>query len=110
MSDRVGDVRLARLAECFKALAEPARLRILRTLGEGEMTVSQLIEATGMGQANVSKHLQVLRGAGFVERRKEGLFVYYSLAGSDVLQLCDLVSRRVERQAEADLRVFPKGA
>ena len=110
MSDRLGDVRLARLAECFKALAEPARLRILTTLGQGEMTVSQLIEATGMGQANVSKHLQVLRGAGFVERRKEGLFVYYSLAGRDVLQLCDLVSRRVARQAEADLRVFPKGA
>lgn len=110
MSDQLADARLARLAECFKGLAEPARLRILHTLGRGEMTVSQLIEATGLGQANVSKHLQVLRGAGFVERRKEGLFVYYSLADGDVLLLCDLVSRRVERQAEADLRAFPKGA
>jgi DNA-binding transcriptional ArsR family regulator len=110
VSQRLGDGRLARLADCFKGLAEPARLRILYTLGRGELTVSQLIEETGLGQANVSKHLQVLRAAGFVERRKEGLFVYYSLADGDVLELCDLVSRRVERQAEADLRAFPKGA
>jgi ArsR family transcriptional regulator len=110
MNDRLGDTRLARLAECFKGLAEPARLRILHALCGGEKTVSGLIEATGLGQANVSKHLQLLRAAGFVARRKEGLFVYYSLADEDVMLLCDLMTRRVERQAEADLRVFPKGA
>ena len=110
MSGALGDTRLVRLAQCFKGLAEPARLRILHTLGGGEMTVSQLIGATGLGQANVSKHLQLLRAAGFVDRRKEGLFVYYSLADEDVLLLCDIMSRRMERQAEADLRAFPKGA
>jgi DNA-binding transcriptional ArsR family regulator len=101
VSDRLGDVRLARLAECFKALAEPARLRILTTLGQGEMTVSQLIEATGMGQANVSKHLQLLLALGFVERRKEGLYTYYALADRDVFRLCDLMCGRLDRDLRA---------
>ena len=68
------------IAERFKALAEPARLKILNSLRDGEKSVSQLMEATGLGQANVSKHLQLLHGLGFVDRRKEGLYVHYSLA------------------------------
>jgi DNA-binding transcriptional ArsR family regulator len=110
VSDGQGEARLARLAERFKGLAEPARLRILHALRSGEMTVSQLIGATRLGQANVSKHLQLLRAAGFVERRKEGLYVYYSLADPDVLLLCDIMSSRMERQNEADRREFPRGA
>ena len=67
---------LERLAERFKALGEPARLMLLNALRDGERTVSELMEATGLGQANVSKHLQLLHGLCFVERRKEGLYVY----------------------------------
>jgi DNA-binding transcriptional ArsR family regulator len=85
----VGDAE--RMAERFRALAEPARLQILHALREGEMTVSRLIEATGLGQANLSKHLQLLHGGGFVARRKEGLFVYYTLADVDTLRLLEAV-------------------
>lgn len=85
------------VAERFKALAEPSRLRILQALRGGERTVSELMEDTGFGQANVSKHLQVLHGAGFVGRRKEGVSAYYSLADPEVLALCDLVCGRIER-------------
>ena len=53
--------------------SEPARLQILDALRDGEMTVTELIDTTGLGQANVSKHLQSLYAAGFVGRRKEGL-------------------------------------
>jgi DNA-binding transcriptional ArsR family regulator len=88
---------IALVAERFKALAEPARLEILNCLRAGEMTVSDLVEATGLGQANVSKHLQVLYSAEFVERRKEGLFTYYSLADKDVFKLCDLMCGHIER-------------
>lgn len=90
------------VAERFKALAEPARLRILQALREGEKTVSEVMEATGLGQANASKHLQTLHGLGFVARRKEGLYVHYSLAGEDVFELCDIVCDRLA--AEADER------
>lgn len=85
----VGDAE--RMAERFRALAEPARLQILHALREGEMTVSRLIEATGLGQANLSKHLQLLHAGGFVARRKEGLFVYYTLADVDTLRLLEAV-------------------
>ena len=51
---------LALVAERLRALAEPARLQILNELRSGECTVSELVEATGLGQANVSKHLQLL--------------------------------------------------
>ena len=83
------------IAERFKALAEPARLEILNALRDGEMTVSELVEATGLGQANVSKHLQLLYTHGFVRRRKDGLFTFYVLADRSVLRLCDVMCDRL---------------
>jgi len=64
------------IAERFRALAEPARLHIMQALRSGEKTVGDLVEITGLGTANVSKHPQLLHASGFVTRRKEGLFVY----------------------------------
>lgn len=90
------------VAQRFKALAEPARLSILQAMRGGERTVSQLVEETGLGQANVSKHLQLLYGLGFVKRRKDGLYVYYSLAGDDIFLMCDIMCGRIE--AESDQR------
>src|SRR5690606_14229865 len=90
------------IAERFKALAEPARLNILNALREREMTISELMETTGLGQANASKHLRLLYDLGFVERRKEGLYVHYRLANEDVFRLCDIMCGRLVD--EADLR------
>lgn len=94
------------IAERFKALGEPARLEILNTLRDGELTVSELVEETGLGQANVSKHLQLLHGVGFVTRRKEGLYVYYGLADRDVFRLCDLMCGRLEAESSARRKVL----
>ena len=96
------------IAERFKALAEPARLHILNALKSGELTVTELVEETGLGQANVSKHLQLLHSANFVRRRKEGLHVYYGLADRSVLRLCDLMCGRVEADAKAKRMVFAR--
>ena len=95
---------LAMIAERFKALAEPARLQLLRCLQEQEMSVNELVEATGLGQANVSKHLQLLHTHGFVSRRKEGLYVYYSLADKSVFKLCEIMCGRLEAHVEAQRR------
>lgn len=92
---------LALMAERFKALSEPARLQILKCLQSGEMTVGELVQATGLGQANVSKHLQHLRATAFVSRRKEGLFVHYGLADEHVFVLCDLMCSRLEAEIKA---------
>jgi DNA-binding transcriptional ArsR family regulator len=94
------------LADRFKALAEPARLSILDILRAGEMSVGDLVAATGLGQANVSKHLQVLHTMGFVRRRKDGLFVYYALADRSVFQLCDIMCSRIEAQTKVRAKII----
>jgi DNA-binding transcriptional ArsR family regulator len=88
-----------RVAGRFKALSEPARLRILDRLRGGELTVGELGEKTQLNQANLSKHLQLLYNLEFVTRRKDGLFVYYRLANEDVFQLCDIMCGRLARPA-----------
>ena len=83
------------VAERFKALGEPARLRILDALREGELAVGALAERTRLNQANLSKHLQLLHTLDFVTRRKDGLFVYYRLADDEVFRLCDIMCGRI---------------
>lgn len=94
------------IAERFKALSDPARLQILNALRSGEKSVTELIDETGRGQANVSKHLQLLHSLGFVARRKEGLYVYYSLKSRDIFQLCDVMCGRIEREVRARRRLL----
>lgn len=86
---------LEQVAMRFRLLAEPARLRILDALRDGELTVGDLGHQTGLQQANLSKHLQLLHGLDFVVRRKKGLFVYYGLKNRDVFQLCDIMCGRL---------------
>ena len=94
------------VAERFRALAEPVRLHIMQALRRGEKTVGELVGETGLGTANVSKHLQLLHGAGFVTRRKEGLYVYYGLAGEDVFRLCDIMCGRLAAETESRRKVL----
>lgn len=96
---------LGPIAERFKALSEPARLAILNALREREMTVSELLEATGLGQANASKHLQVLHALGFLERRREGVYVHYRLADQDIFRLCDIMCGRLQQEAAQRTRM-----
>lgn len=84
------------IAERFRVLAEPARLHILNVLLQGERTVGDLVNATGLNQANVSKHLRLLRSSGFVERRKDGLYAWYRVADPSVAQLCEIMCGRLE--------------
>lgn len=92
--ERLPAVLLGRLADRFKALAEPNRLAILSTLHAGELSVGTLVQETGLGQANVSRHLDVLRRHGFVERRKDGLNVFYRIADREVFRICDIMCGR----------------
>lgn len=102
----LSDEVLPMVAERFKALSEPARLFLLRTLMLGEHTVNELVEQTGMGQANVSKHLQVLHQHGFVRRRKDGLFVHYALADRQVMKLCEAMCGRITAKVRLQQRLL----
>ena len=97
---RLGPEMLDLVAERFKALSDRARLCLLQELRGGERTVSDLVSATGMGQANVSRHLSTLHAAGLVTRVREGVFVRYALADKDVLKLCDIVCGRLESEVQ----------
>jgi DNA-binding transcriptional ArsR family regulator len=86
------------VAQRFRALGEPLRIRLLEHLMEGEASVQELVRATGGGQQNVSKHLGVLLHAGIVGRRKQGTFVYYRIVDEVVFDLCQQVCASIERQ------------
>ncbi|MDP5339416.1 MAG: metalloregulator ArsR/SmtB family transcription factor [Nodularia sp. (in: cyanobacteria)] len=82
---------LSQVADYFKVLSEVSRLQILCCLKTGAKNVTEIITETGLGQANVSKHLKVLAQAGIVKRTPEGVSVIYEIADPILFQLCDLV-------------------
>jgi DNA-binding transcriptional ArsR family regulator len=83
----------------FALLSEPARLLILQALQPMPLTVGELMEATGLKQANLSKHLGMLYDAGLVGRTKDGNFVRYSIAEPMIFDLCHLVCGKLHRDA-----------
>lgn len=74
-------------AKLFRGFADPSRLAILQSLRDGERTVTDLVQATGLTQSNVSNHLACLRDCGLVALRQQGRFSYYSLRDERVARL-----------------------
>jgi ArsR family transcriptional regulator len=102
----MNDNTLAMVAERFRILGDPSRLRLLQHLGHQEVTVADLTERCASSQANVSKHLGVLLRGGLVARRKEGLHVYYRVADPGVFRLCDLVCGSIKERLATELSHF----
>lgn len=91
------------IAQRFRVIGEPMRIRLLDRLRDGSATVGELVEASGASQQNVSKHLGVLHQAGIVSRAKEGTSVRYAIADDTVFALCELVCGGLRDQlAELD--------
>jgi ArsR family transcriptional regulator len=90
-------------AELCKTLSSPVRLRILNLLRDSEKTVSELVAATGLRQANLSQHLAVLRQRGIVAVRKEGVNAYYEVANRKMIRACDIIREvLLEQLSEAE--------
>lgn len=68
--------------------------------------MTQLVDDTGLAQANLSKHLQQLHSLGFVRRRREGLFAYYALADTSVSRMCDIMCGRLEAEMRARNKIL----
>ena len=86
------------IAQRFRVLSEPMRIKLLDRLREGDATVTELRHALGASQQNVSKHLGILLGAGMVSRTKDGNHARYSISDPTVFDLCDQVCGGVRRQ------------
>jgi len=107
---QLSEKTLELVAERFRVLGDPVRLRLLQTLESGEKSVADLVEATGASQANVSKHLQLMLRTGVVQRRREGLFSYYSVRDARVFQMCDAVCGSLAEHFTSELAELPRAA
>jgi ArsR family transcriptional regulator len=104
----LNDEALDMIASRFRMLSEPTRLKILGSLGDKEMTVTELVTATGAHQGNVSKHLGALLQAGIVSRRKVGLTANYKISDPTIFAMCELVSSRLKEDLEKRRNSFAK--
>jgi ArsR family transcriptional regulator len=89
---------LCLIARHFAALADPMRLKIVHALIAGEKNVNGLVVATGGLQANISRHLHKLMGAGILNRRKQGTQVFYAISDPSIYALCEQVCGSVEKR------------
>ncbi len=96
------------IAERFRVLGEPMRIRLLDALRDSPATVGALQRATGASQQNVSKHLGVLLRSGMVSRSKQGNHSVYAIADEGVFALCEQVCGGVRRQLD-DLDALLEG-
>jgi DNA-binding transcriptional ArsR family regulator len=86
------------LAQRFRVLGEPMRIRIVDALRDGPLTVNELTVRLGGTQQNVSKHVGVLAQAGIVAREKDGNRVRCSIADESIFELCELVCGGLRKQ------------
>ncbi len=90
-----------RLAQRFKILSEPTRLQILATLCGQERSVQEICLRTALNQANVSKHLRLMRDADIVACRRAGVWRYYRLIAPEILMLCKHVQKALSQSVNS---------
>jgi DNA-binding transcriptional ArsR family regulator len=98
--------KLTVVSRLFSVLAEPSRLALLQALHDGPLTVSELVAACAMKQANVSRHLAVLHNHHLVKRERVGISVRYEIADPMVFSLCNLVCGKMQRDAKKAASLF----
>jgi DNA-binding transcriptional ArsR family regulator len=88
------------IAQRFRVLGEPMRIRLLDRLRAGEASVGELQASLGASQQNLSKHLSILHEAGMVSRTKRGNRTVYAISDPGVFELCDQVCGGLRRQLQ----------
>ncbi len=89
------DQLFSKMADYFGVLSEPSRLRIMYAICSGEKSVTEVIAHCGSSQANVSRHLSALHKAGILKRRKEGVVVYYAIADTATVDMCQTLCSKM---------------
>lgn len=87
-------------ADFLKALGHPARLAVIEYLKTREASVGQIVSALRLEQSGISKHLSLLRQAGIVTSRQEGVTVYYSIRDRDIFQVLRPIARILRKRLQ----------
>ena len=98
--------QITAVARLFAVLSEPSRLVLLQALQDKPLSVSQLVEACEMKQANVSRHLAVLHDHHLVRRERDGISIRYEIADPIIFALCDLVCKKMEQDVRGAAELF----
>jgi ArsR family transcriptional regulator len=96
------------VAKRLKALADASRLRVLQSLCAGEKSVTELVGETDLAQANVSKHLRILRDEGFVLARRNRRNVLYRLSGTLSEEICTIMCRSMKERVAGESRMLER--
>ncbi len=91
-------------SKLFKGFADYSRLFIFEVLMNGEKTVSEIVEATGISQSAISNHLKCLRECELVNDRHEGKYVYYSVSDDRVKEIIKLAKEIIKEASEERYR------
>ena len=110
LSGDLGAALAELIAERFRVLGDPTRIRLLDALREGPATVGELQQAIGSSQQNVSKHLGVLLRGGLVRRHREANFARYEIADETVFEMCEQVCGGMRRRLDDLEAVLESGA
>lgn len=90
-------------ADVLKALGHPTRLAIVEMLAKGEKCVNEINEQIGADHSTISKHLSILKKAGILSDRKQGLNVYYKLEVTCVMNFINCITSVIESRAKREL-------
>lgn len=85
------DEDIEKTSRSLKAMSHPLRLKILCTLGDGEVSVQEIADHVGTSQSNISQHLAILRDKGILTSRKDANRVYYRVGDPRTLRLIDMM-------------------
>ena len=98
--------QLEAVSRLFAVLSEPSRLALLQALHNGPLTVNELVQASGLKQANVSKQLALLFDARLVGREREGTSIRYAICDPIVFSLCELVCHKMAKDTQCAAAIF----
>lgn len=90
------DAQIEKAAEVFRVMSAPMRLRIISCLCSGEKNVGELLSAINTTQPNMSQHLNMLYAAGVLDKRRDGVQIYYRIVNNNIVNICRAVCKQAE--------------
>ena len=95
----VSEAQIEKAAELFRVMSAPMRLRIISCLCQGEKNVGELLNDIETTQPNMSQHLNTLYLAGIVDKRREGVQIYYRIVNKHIVNICRAVCQQTDVDA-----------